>query len=68
MVVLYRNDTFSMSVLSTKKPYSSFLKKIFVIQKIYFKVEVLKTFKVFSDGHMKMKKVRSSQAAILVPN
>ena len=53
MAVLYGNDAFSILVLSTKKRYSSFLKKVFVFQKIYFKVKVLKTFKIFTDCHKK---------------
>ena len=46
MKVLYGNDAFSILVLSTKKEYSSFLKNVFVFQKIYFKVKLLKTFKI----------------------
>ena len=48
-VVLYKNVKFSALVLSTKKGYSSVLKKVFAFQKICFKVKVLKTFKVSSD-------------------
>ena len=36
--VLYRNVAVSFLQLSTKKRYSSFLKKVFVFQKIYFTV------------------------------
>ena len=50
--VLYGNVAFSILVLSAKKEYSSFLKKVFVFQKIYFKVKVFKTFKISSDCHM----------------
>ena len=53
VVVLYENDGFSILVLSTQKPYSSFLKKVFVFHKIRFKVKVLKTFKIFNDCHIK---------------
>ena len=53
MEVLYANDVFSILVLSTEKQYSSFLKKVFVFQKIYFKVKVLKTFKISTDSHIK---------------
>ena len=53
IAVLYGNDASSISVLSTKKQYSSFLKKVFDCQKICFKVKVLKTFKIFTDCHMK---------------
>ena len=52
MAVLYGNDASSILVLSTKKWYSIFLKKIFVFDKIYFKVKVLKTFKISIDCHM----------------
>ena len=53
MVVLYGNDALSILVLSTKNLYSSFLRKKFVFQKICFNVKVLKTFKIFTDSHMK---------------
>ena len=38
MTVLHGNDAFSILEFSTKKRYSSFLKKVFVFQKVYFKV------------------------------
>ena len=53
MAVLYGNYAFSMLVLPTKKRYSSFLKKFFIFQKIYFKAKDLKTFKFSTDCHMK---------------
>ena len=53
MAVLYGNDAFSISVLSTKKRYSSFLRKVFVFQKICFKVKVLKSFKISTDCYIK---------------
>ena len=43
----------SILVLSTKKQCSSFLKSACVFQKIYFKAEVLKSFKIYSDCHRK---------------
>ena len=49
MALLYGNDTFSILVLSTKKGYSSFLKKVSVFQKLCFIVEVLKSFKISTD-------------------
>ena len=49
MAVLYENDVFQILVLSTKKRYSSSLKKVFVFQKICFKVKILKTFKISTD-------------------
>ena len=53
MTIFYGNDAFSILVLSTKKLYSSFLKKVFVFHKIFFKVKLSKMFKVFSDSHIK---------------
>ena len=43
----------SILVLSTKKRCSSFLKSVSASQKIYFKVKVLKSFKISSDCHIK---------------
>ena len=51
MPVLYENDGFSILVISIKKQYFSFLKKVFVFQKICFKVKVLKMFNIFTDCH-----------------
>ena len=51
--VLNGNDVFSILVVSTKTRYSNFLKKLFVFQKICFKVKVLKTFETFTDCHIK---------------
>ena len=53
MPVLYANDAFSILVLLNKKHHSSFLKKVFVLQKIYLKIKVLKTLKVPTDCHIK---------------
>ena len=52
-VVLYGNVALSFVLLSTKKRYSSFLRKILVFQKTCFKVKVLKTFKIPSGCHIK---------------
>ena len=54
MTILHGNDAFSILVFSTKKGYSSFFKKTFRFSKICFKVKVLKTFKTFTDCHMKI--------------
>ena len=51
--VLYENDAYSILVLSSKKRYSSFLKKVFVFKKIYVKVKVLKSFKISTGYHIK---------------
>ena len=53
MAILHGNDTFSILVLSNKKWYSCYLNEAFVFQKISFKVKVLKTFKLFTDCHIK---------------
>ena len=49
VAVLYENHAFSILVLSTKNLYSSFLKKVFLFQKISFKVKLLKTFNISTD-------------------
>ena len=51
--VVNGNDVFSVSVVPTKKRYSSCSKKVFVFQKICFKVKVLKSFETFTDCHIK---------------
>ena len=51
--VLYQNIAFPILGLSTKKQYSNVLKKLFIFQKICFKVKVLKMFKISSDCHIK---------------
>ena len=51
--VVNGNDVFSVSVVSAKKRYSSFSKKVFVFKKISFKVKVLKSFETFTDCHIK---------------
>ena len=53
MTLSYGNDALSILVLSTKKRYLSFLKKVFVFQKICFKVKVMGTIKSFSDCYIK---------------
>ena len=53
IAVLYRNVAFSILVLSTKTRYSSFLKRVYVFQKICFKVKALKTFEISSHCHIK---------------
>ena len=53
LFVLNGNNVFSILVVSTKKCYPSFLKKVIIFQKICFKVKVLKTFETLTDGHIK---------------
>ena len=51
--VLNGNVAFSIDALSSKKRYSSFYKKGLVFLKTYFKVKVMKTFKISSYCHVK---------------
>ena len=53
IAILYENDAFLILELWVKKRCSGFLKKVFVLQKICFKVKVLKTFKIITDCHIK---------------
>ena len=68
MAVLYGNNAFSILVLSTKKRNSSFLKKVFVLQKICFKITVLKTFKISTDGLIKTCRSRKRRAILKIPS
>ena len=61
------NDTFSILVLSTKKRYSSFWKKVFVFQKICFKIKVLTTFKISIDVHIKTCRSLKRRAILKIP-
>ena len=47
--VSYENDAFSMLVLSTKKRDSIFLKRVFIFQKIFFKVKNVQNFQWLSQ-------------------
>ena len=51
--VFYGSDAFSILILSTKKGHSRFLRRVFVFQRIYFTVKVLKTFRISNDCHIK---------------
>ena len=62
------NDVFSILLVSTKKWYSSFLKKVFVFQKICFKVKVLKTFETFTDCHIKTCRSLKRRAILKIPS
>ena len=66
--VLYGNDAFSILVLLTKKWYSSFLKKVFTLQKICFKVKVLKTFKISADCLIKTCRSLKRGANLKIPS
>ena len=63
--VFYENITFSIIVLSTKRQYSSFL--FFVFQKTFFKVKVLKSFKVSTDCQIKKCRSLKQRAVLKVP-
>ena len=65
--ILYWYDAFSILVVSTKRRYSSSLKKVFVFQKIYFKVKVLKTFKIPTDCHIKTSWSVKRRAILKIP-
>ena len=62
------NDVLSILVVSTKKRFSSFLKKIFAFQKICFKVKVLKTFETFTDCHIKTCRSLKRRAILKIPS
>ena len=66
--VLNGNDVFSILVASTKKLYSSFLKKVFVFQKICFKVKALKTFETFTDCHLKTCRSLKRKTILKIPS
>ena len=50
---IYQSHLNTLSVPLIKNRYSNFLEKVFVFQKIFFKVKVLKTFKISSDCYIK---------------
>ena len=66
--VLNGNDVFSILVVSTKKRYSSFLEKIFVFQKICFKVKLLKTFETLTDCHLKTYQSPKRRTILKIPS
>ena len=59
---------FSILVVSTKKQYPSFLKKVFVFQKSCFKVKVLKTFETFTDCRIKTRQSLKRGAILKIPS
>ena len=60
------NVAFSILVYSAKKQYCSFLKNIFIFQKICFKVKVLETFKISSDCHIKTSRSLKSKVTLKI--
>ena len=65
--VLY-GIVFSILVLSTEIRYSSFLKMVFVFQKFFMKLKVLKTFQVSSDFHIKICRSLKRRAVLKLPS
>ena len=68
MAVLYGNDAFSILVCRTKKRCSSFLKNVFIFQRICFKFKVLKTFKHFTNHHIKTCRSLKRRAILKIPS
>ena len=67
--VLNGNGVFSILMVSTKiKRYSGFLKKFFVFQKIWIKVNVSKTFKISTDCHIKTSRSPKRRAILKIPS
>ena len=58
----------SILILLTKKRYSSFLEKVFIFQKIYFRVKVLKTFKIPIGCHIKTCQSPKLKAILKIPS
>ena len=67
MAVLKGNDAFSILVVAAKKRYSSFLRKVFIIQKIRCKVKALKKFKISTDCHIKTSRSLKRRAILKIP-
>ena len=66
--VLHGSDAFSFLLLSTKKRYSSFLKKVFVFQKICLKIKVLKSFKISTDCYIKTCRSLKQRVILKIPS
>ena len=62
------NDVFSILVVSTKKRYSKFSKKVFVFQKICFKVKVSKTLDTFTGCHIKTCRSLKRRSILKIPS
>ena len=63
--VLYGNVTFSILLLSPKKGHYSFLKQVFVFQKLCFELKVLKTFTILSGSRIKTYRSLKRWATVL---
>ena len=68
IAILYENDAFLILELWVKKRCSGFLKKVFVLQKICFKVKVLKKFKISTDCHIKTCLSLKRRAILKIPS
>ena len=66
--VFYGNNALSVLVFSTKRRVSSFLIKVFIFQKICFKVTILKTFKISTDCHIKICRSLKRRAILKIPS
>ena len=67
MVVWNGSYAFSILLLPTEKPYYSFLENVFVLQKIVFKVKLLKTFKFSTDFHIETYRFLKRRAILKIP-
>ena len=66
--VLYRNVVFSIVVLSTRKQYTNFSKKVFVFQKMFnFNVRVMKIFKISCDFRKNICQSLNWRAILKIP-
>ena len=68
ITILFVLTLVSDRVVSTKKRYSSFLRKVFVFQKICFKAKVLKKFETFTDCHIKTCRSLKRRAILKIPS
>ena len=66
--VLYGNVALSIVILSSKKSFDSLFLKSLVFQKICFKVKVMKTFKIFSDCHVKKCRSLKQRTILKIPS
>ena len=66
--VLEGHVTVSIEGLWTKKLYSSFSKKVFLLQKTYFNVKALKIFKISSYCHKKICRFFEGRAILKIPS
>ena len=58
--------TFNLSTFNQKRQFS-FLEKVFLLQEMYFKVKVVKTFKISSGCHKKTYRSLKRRAILKIP-